>query len=92
MQGKTSHLPNVQDFKQIPATRDKMQNYGGSPPILGLKEATPELGETRHKWLHTTHSHNIHDHNIITKHYTIDYKTTQPKACTKIQQLNQVIG
>ena len=27
-----------------------MENHGGSPPNLGLKEATPELGETRLKW------------------------------------------
>ena len=30
----------------------KMGNHGGSPPMLGLKEATLELGEISHKWLH----------------------------------------
>ena len=34
----------LQDNLQI---RDKLENRGGSPPILGLKEATPELGEIR---------------------------------------------
>ena len=27
-----------------------MVNHGGSPTNLGLKKATPELGETRLKW------------------------------------------
>ena len=40
----------LQGFKLIqrdPASEIKMVNHGGSPPNLGLKEATPELGETR---------------------------------------------
>ena len=56
-----------------------MGNPRGSSPILGLKEATLELGEARHKQLHTTHSHNMHDHNNITRilHHTLQDNPTQ---------------
>ena len=50
MQDRTSQTPNVQGFKKNLQIRDKLKNHGGSPPNLGLKEATPTLGETRLNW------------------------------------------
>ena len=42
-------LPSIQEY-QTTYKFKKIKNHGGSPPNLGLKEATPELEETRFKW------------------------------------------
>ena len=45
---KGNKIPNSNLIQRNPTMRDKtMVNHGSSPPNLGLKEATPELGETR---------------------------------------------
>lgn len=46
--------------------RETNGNHGGLPPNLGLKEATPAPGETRHKQIHATHSQSMHNHNSMT--------------------------
>ena len=69
-----------------------MGNHGGSPPNLGLKEATPAPGETRHIQFHATQSHAMHNHNKLTELTQYIFNTSHPKACTKIQQMNQVEG
>ena len=63
-----------------------MVNHGGSPPNLGLKEATPELGETRFnqdilKQHHNNMNH--HEYNNLTTHLQ-----SPTKACTMIHKWN----
>ena len=48
-----------------------MVNHGGSPPNLGLKEVTPELGENKAQtgYIQTTsQDKNQHEFNIFTTH------------------------
>ena len=85
--------PSFQDQQVRTCKRGKkMGNHGGSPPNLGLKEATPAPGETRPKWLHTTHSHAMHIHNNIIRFNTIHYNTPHPKALHKDSTIESSIG
>lgn len=67
----------------------KLWNHGGSPPNLGLKEATPAPGEIRHKRKHAAHSHSMQNHNSMTKFDTTYSIHPIPRLYTKIRQMNQ---
>ena len=85
-----------------------MVNHGSSPPNLGLKETTPELGETRlnrdtfkqyhnNKNQHEYHSLTTHLQSMLTQPLTTLYiesqnNTPKPRLYTKIHPLNQIEG
>ena len=65
--------------------RDKMMNHGGSPPNLGLKEATPALGETR---LNRGAFNNITATRTNQTTTLCNTFTTPTKVCTMIHKWN----
>ena len=57
--------PNSFQAPRQPTKIIKIGNHGGSPPILGLKVATPELKERRFNRLHTPQTQYMLNTTII---------------------------
>lgn len=84
MQGIMYITPSFQALQKNTCTRKtKWETMEAHLPTQVSRRPPTKLGETRHKWQHTPHSHAMNDHNNMTRFNTIHYTTSHPKALHK---------